>query len=501
MNPEEIRAFEYFLHRAAPCLAAAQDGSFWLTLVPQVMRRDDAARNAVLAISHLYEHPLETSNLFSAASVITKAQSQALRWQSRSIKGFHTSLSRTHDKDQTELALLSCMLLTTIEFQQNNVHNAITLLTHGFDLACTALARSGSGISATIKDILVPRLARQSILMGVYGRLPPKHWFERFENIAPASTSEITSLTDARIGLYSCLLKAMEFLHEAHRAYMHDIAPELSPSGPLKSWQAALMTELRKWDEQFFLFNQKHSGRLTQQERLATTSMIMYSNIAYIWVSIECDQDNMLEDRQMHRFQRIVDCAQTLLDAAQEEANDTPAPFASEMGVIPALFFTGMKCRHPLIRRKMVKMLKRAPRQEALFSAEMNWRALEALIGVEEGKELSKSVAEGTWQGELPSQETRCNHVAILYELDGGKRVLPQLTYVRGYTRGYDGKPRMERDVVTLYPCAETASDQAILSELVDQMPPEEHGENSAGLLSRSDLLKWMHQNIDQDRS
>jgi len=423
--------------------------------VPQLIRRDAAARNAVLAISCMFEHPPETSDVVSGASSISRSQSQALKWQSRSIKGFHAILSRNgtrmHEKEQIELALLSCVLLTTIEFQQNNVHSALALLTRGYNMASSIPGELASKLSETIKGILIPILARQTVLMASYGRLPPKQWFERFQRIAPTSVSEIESLTDARAGLYTCLFKGMEFIQTAHAAYMEVSPPDLSPGGPLRMHQAAVMKELTLWDKAFFDFSERKGGRFSEQERLAVTTMIMYYNVACIWNEIELDRTHMVQDRLLHRFQRVVDCAEALLDAAKVTGHETPTPFSFEMGVIPPLFFTGLKCRHPLIRRKTVDLLRRAPRQEALFAAEMNARAIEKLIEVEEVEELAKAVAEGRWAGDMPSQEMRCGHAAIVYEQVDGKKVQPILSYVRGYSRDESGKPQMRRGEVPLY--------------------------------------------------
>ena len=455
LDPDESRALDYFLHRAAPCLAATQDGVFWTSLVPQLIRHDVATRSAVLAISCMFEHPPETSNMMGVTSSISRSQSQALKWQSKSIKGFHARLvrngTRMHDKEHIELALLSCVLLTTIEFQQNNVHSALALLTRGYNMASSIPGELASNLSETIKGILVPILARQTVLMASFGRLPPKQWFERFQRIAPTSVSKIDSLTDARAGLYTCLFKGMEFIQVAHTAYMEDLPPDLSPGGPLGTQQAAVMKELTLWDKAFFEFSERRGGRFSEQERLAVTTMIMYYNVACIWNETELDATHMMQDKLMHRFQRVVDCAEALLDAAKDASQETPAPFSFEMGVIPPLFFTGLKCRHPLIRRKTVDLLRRAPRQEALFAAEMNARAIEKLIEVEEVEELAKAVAEGRWAGDLPGQEMRCDHAAIIYEQGDGKKVRPMLSYVRGYSRDGSGKPQMRRGAVPLY--------------------------------------------------
>ncbi|KAK5947549.1 hypothetical protein PMZ80_001702 [Knufia obscura] len=458
LTQNESRTLDYFLHRAAPCLAATQDASFWTSLVPRAIRQDTAALNAVLAISCMFEHPPETSDVLRATSAITTTQSQALKWQSQSIKGFHTSLSQfqPHDKSQTEIALLSCVLLTTIEYQQNNVHNALALLKHGYDMASTIpVSTTSNNISSTIKGILVPILARQTVLMASFGTLPPKKWFARFQSTAPTFISTITSLTDARAGLYTCLFKAMEFAHIARAAYMLDTPPDMSPLGPLKSQQAAVMAELAQWDKAFFLFNQNRTGKssLSQQEQLAATTMIMYYNVAYIWTSTEFDATHTAQDSLLHRFERIIQCAETLLDAAKANRSSapTPTPFSFEMGIIPPLFFTGTQCRHPLIRRKTIELLRRAPKQEALFAAELNARAIEKVIELEEHDSLRYSVANGSWDGTLPSQEMRCDNAAIVYEMGGGKKLRPKLSFVRGYMRDESGKPATERGAVPLY--------------------------------------------------
>lgn len=83
--------------------------------------------------------------------------------------------------------------------------------------------------------------------------------------------------------------------------------------------------------------------------------------------------------------------------------------FTFEMGVIPPLFFTSWHRRHPLLLRGCVELLRLAPKQEGLFMAEWQARAIVEIIKLGESKEWGQKVEMGRRDGvTMHREEMRC---------------------------------------------------------------------------------------------
>ena len=71
-----------------------------------------------------------------------------------------------NDSEKAQLALLSCILFTSLEFQQKNVQNAMKLLARGYDVFALAAESSGDGSSlqtSLVEDILMPMFTRHVV--------------------------------------------------------------------------------------------------------------------------------------------------------------------------------------------------------------------------------------------------------------------------------------------------------------------------------------------------
>ena len=416
---------------------------------------NDAVRSAVLAISHLFEHPPPLHDRVEDLSQIENAKSDAMRWYCRSIREFQTALANPEGQMHTELALLSCVLLACVEFAQNNVYSALKLLKGGFQIAGQipgSRSSSSTRLSLTLRDMILPMLARQAVVMANFGYLPPSDWFERFQDIAPSCITSMSTLLEARSGLYTCLWKAMEFISITHDAYNTGTLWNESTLIAQQQHQTRVLSGLRRWHGHFQHAYLDRSEALPSQDRQAISVMLLYYHVGQIWATSCLDRTHLRHDAQLSQFEAIVANAEELVIAAEAmDSTSPPPPFSFEMHVIAPLFFTGWRCRHPLLRRKCVALLKRAPKQESLFVADRNARALEKIIEIEESSDLATAVRRGEWDGELPSWEDRCLHVVIQHEYTDGRKVKPRLIYTRGL--GKDGRTKLENEFesVSLY--------------------------------------------------
>jgi hypothetical protein len=64
----------------------------------------------------------------------------------------------------------------------------------------------------------------------------------------------------------------------------------------------------------------------------------------------------------------------------------TPS-FTPEIGIVPVLYIIGVKCRHPLIRREALNILRRHRIREAVWDSVVTARVVERVIEVEEGSQ------------------------------------------------------------------------------------------------------------------
>lgn len=141
-QPDEIRAYTFFLDRVAPTLSGALDGGLWSVLVPQVAQSDNAVAYAIFAISHLFEISVckEECRVPSDAHLSQKHLT-ALSWYAKALSA-DKHQRKVHD---TKTMLIKCTLFSSLEFQQDNFRAGIELLRIGYSIVApllTATSRS-----------------------------------------------------------------------------------------------------------------------------------------------------------------------------------------------------------------------------------------------------------------------------------------------------------------------------------------------------------------------
>jgi hypothetical protein len=92
------------------------------------------------------------------------------------------------------------------------------------------------------------------------------------------------------------------------------------------------------------------------------------------------DYDNFLP-----QFQQCVALAGDVAAAHELYSGPLRPTFTPEIGIIPVLYIIGVKCRHPMVRREVLSILRRQPTQEAVWNSISAARVVERVIEIEEG--------------------------------------------------------------------------------------------------------------------
>jgi hypothetical protein len=104
----------------------------------------------------------------------------------------------------------------------------------------------------------------------------------------------------------------------------------------------------------------------------------------------ETEFDALIDD-----FERIVVLAGTLTNVPSSTPRSGRKPaYAFDMGVLPSLYYTAVRCRDPTIRRKALALLSASPRREGIWDSEILAAIVRWVIAEEESSLDEVSCAE-----------------------------------------------------------------------------------------------------------
>lgn len=405
----------YFKERVGPALGGELDQDFWFASILQLSHQNSTVRNAVLAVSGLFEKPVTNALAWPNrdAEFSDAHRRQALKWYSDSLGGMSLILSQPQDQVQLRLALTSCILFACIEFQQMNVVGSLKLLMSGYNLLGQSTAKDILARDPFIRDVLLPIFVRQTVVLMLHGYSLPDGWLSpevRFS--VTTSFSTIESIKDARIKLIFLMLDGFSLMKAAYMPQNADVIAKL------KSSQSTLLSSFEEWDKQLWLYvGDRYPIGMPPTQKRAVHLLQISALIASIWLSACTEPNETTYDDFTSQFTTILDHIESLL------RNERPAdtPFSFELRVIPALFFIGWRCRIPNVRRRALRLLSQAPAQEGLFHRDVAIWTVTRVIQIEEGLQEGTDVLRKP--GIIPSEDARLRHIVVKWDTTADKEV------------------------------------------------------------------------------
>ncbi|EXJ90390.1 hypothetical protein A1O1_03491 [Capronia coronata CBS 617.96] len=446
-NNEERRAFYFFLNRAAPVFAGGLNARFWLDLIPRLAQSSPFIWDAVVSISWLFERVpydiLVRRFETQPTCIVSSDHRKAVKWYGRAIAGLRRHMER--GEIDTPVALLSCILFISVESQQRNIGNALSLVETAYKLLCQSLSTSVSRLSAdslSIHEVVTPFVSRHAVLMATLGTPLPPDWSCQVEEnvLKPAVLASLSELDESRARLYSLTYQAYEIIRVENIQPTEDRIVKMQ-----RVKQTLLLQDLRQW-ESSFVRTWRHE---TRNEMLwAVSNLLMHWVVCYIWLSTCTSQLQTTFDDYRDQFSTILDHAEKVLKYSIGSTTGQPI-FRFEIGLIPPLYFCAIKCRDPMLRRRALAMMMQAPEKESLWSSVATETMIENVIAMEEGKPYDASQSDLTGPLPLPPEENRIHNVAVVGKdvLGGTQRFALELSK---YVTGPDGVRRMVSETVWL---------------------------------------------------
>lgn len=415
--PEEKRAFYFFQNVTAPCISGDLDSVFWRVIVLQISQTEPAVRHAVLAVSSLHEGlatgtitPLEDGTIAHAT-------------QSFALQQYNKAIARLLDQMNNPLtsplaSLLTCVLFVCIEYMQGKDRESLIHLEQGRQLlACLGQQATNAELDCIVRHV-VPLYTRLSLTSFLFGGNPvPIPDSLKVHREVPDTFDTIDNM---RHSMHEFMEQAFRFTQRARPAKNPSDHVSQETMRSLEIEQNCLLSRLAKLNVAFSLFRASRSKAGPENALLV---LQMYLHAQHIWISTALSSSEIVYDNFLSSFAAIVPLAAAYLDletAPQQTSASTTqkhhqpaidpsmkalAPeqlsgayvsnFTFETHIIPPLYYVATKCRHPLIRRSALELLKQNPsRRENLWRASVMGALAGHIVSLEEQSAQRAGVAQ-----------------------------------------------------------------------------------------------------------
>lgn len=397
-------------------------------MVPRFAQSHEFVWNMVVCISSLLEHVPYGSltTVFDAvkAPVITNHQHRyALHFYNKAITSVRDLAER--DKMDDSIALLSCVLFATVEFQQRNIKTGRDLVERGCRILIQMLSQQRtSPTSLAIQQVVGPFVLRKAVLMATLGTILPAEWISNVQSSSALqmALSRLPALNEARVQFHSLVYHCYEVIRVA------ELVPEDNPDDPglhtFVSTRRALLEKLLNWKS---LFQREWCPTPDPEAGWMHSYISMYWAVCYVSLAACASRLESTYDQYREHFLDIVYHAEVYLHCAAESAAQQQQTLSLDPGCVPPLYFCAMKCRDPVIRRKALELMRVAPQQANRWAFITPDRVVEKVILMEEDRvrlctsaEMENSKA-GTW----PPEHRRYTHTSVFNrQLSSGRERL-----------------------------------------------------------------------------
>ena len=354
-DQESFQSFKFFLEKTSFALSNGFDRTFWKKLVPQVSQGQPAIKHLLMAVGSMHES-LEKNYSVSPEDESRTPTQLSLKHYQRAIDLLNSGKAPL----PSELAMFSCLLFIQFETINRHYESATKMWRIGLKIL-NDNRYSPSNQNTPVNQRIGPvfdLIALQSLAFidSAFARpRPSPHQFDPkwWEPGPYTSNSEpISTMETARTSLHAIVQSGGEILDPVIRSPCPMFSDELS---------ARTVIALKLWLTRFeaFLKDRQDFGIAAQKEAL---SLRIHYCVVYIMITTAHEHGEQRFDQYYSDFECIVSFAlqffsiQMNAKAPRDEDSDAERQ-GLNLGIIPALFFTTLRCRHPVLRRKAVDLL------------------------------------------------------------------------------------------------------------------------------------------------
>ncbi|KAJ9227401.1 transcriptional regulator family: Fungal Specific TF [Paecilomyces variotii] len=408
---EERQYAELFCTQTSQAIAGFFASEFWCRVLPQLSFWDPAVRHAIIAVSATHEQ-----RILAASSVQQSTVSQTQRNEKLVLEQYNKAIHHliTHSSSPTggrvEPTLITCCLFIFLEIMRGNFSQALNHVEAGLNII-TDLKRRG--ILDAVDKELVELFVRLNIQKSLFGRPLMTLNAPKADPDSSSCRASFSTISEARVLLDSLTERALKFIRLTKSGQDCSLT-----TTELLGVQTHITTALDNWSRQFERLTR--SKRIKRSDSRGPLILKMQYLVARIWLKTCLSPDEMVFDNHISDFEEIISIATTFINdeatnPQKKESHDSCGSFCGEMGIIPPLYYTALKCREPILRRKAINLISSYHRREGMWEGILYAKVAEFVMAMEEEKQLSLPVE---MRG-LPASTCRVYEVLIPEEATG----------------------------------------------------------------------------------
>ncbi|KZL81593.1 c6 transcription [Colletotrichum incanum] len=294
--------------------------------------------------------------------------------------------------ETTAVTLLVCYLFTCFDHLAGNYVQAIKHLRGGVELSRNvdkAILNNNSTYEDAVPSgihTLMSQVTRQIRRLDIQAVTFLVDWTpadiqDTFVSQLPPFDSAFQSLDQAADHIHILVAQVMR---------LRNTEQQNSPLGKMPASSSSLRDvisgQLEISSSLFENMLQQGSSHETDPEPYPLISLLrLQHTIAWTLLHTSGPGREMDYDNFLPQFQQCVTLAVDVAAAHVRYSGSLKPSFTPEVGIVPVLYIIGVKCRHPVVRREVLSILRRQPIREAVWDSISAAKVVERVIEIEEG--------------------------------------------------------------------------------------------------------------------
>lgn len=336
-------------------------------------------------------------------------------------KAIHSLLGKAKvDPEATAIFAIACIIFICLEFLRGNVDASLIHIESGAKMLKSwrdkhgyPKAPWGRGYSSFEADLmeteLAPILSWLTAVLAIFGRPSQAIFLNPVDPEGPFFQYERpNNLLEARAGLVDIVNTGIKFTESiAVEKYQRDVQAEHAAE------KERLDQMLARWNHDFETLIASQWPHWSKSERTAANLMRTTSLTAGMFNDVCLSPDETAWDKHKEKFEQIITLSEAVVQETIACESRVPIRFSFEFGIIPPLHFVAWKCRYPLLRRRVLKMLLTCPRRECLFDTNQFYALFLRVMELEEAA-LGLEPDQIPGENVLPPEHTRIHHFQVM---------------------------------------------------------------------------------------
>lgn len=408
----EKECFDWFHHRTLYRLPGSFNNDFWSTLLPQACISEPAVFSAVLALTrvHRWNAGLEKRRWDGVTSLspVDRPETFALKHYLQAIAHLQPIFS-TRDRTSIRVILIACIVFISIDLLRGHFDTARNHVRCGLRLIADMQEQASNEVSGESSDATKPRLefGRDPIddwIIVVLSRLhihinlcqPPES--HSHTPLLIASPHPLRQVFDSRktawLELDRLHHQLTSLTYQAHQDKRNPLTTSPIPS-IIAKMQHSILTELENWSKNYKASQELLLGGHSIEDRKAYIILTMYHTMMTI-MAHTCLKpgDETIFDSYTDHFLLLLGQAEAMFSIWDTTVANSASPWAGnfdaagsiiDVGCVPQLYYTALKCRVYGIRHKAAGFLERMVHREGIWDSKIAASAARRVIELEEG--------------------------------------------------------------------------------------------------------------------